>query len=94
MWVLIENPNPVRDKKYQQIINLENGNRYYIDTVTNQHEVETNLHVWGNWIGHGIKKIFTGTESECVEFINCIAKRLNVVNMPCINDLNSKQSML
>ena len=84
MWILLENPTPVRDKKYQQIINLVNGNRFFIDIVSNQHEVETDLHVYGDWTGHNrSQRIFTGSESECVDFINSIAKRLNVVNISC-----------
>ena len=82
MWILLENPTLVRGKKYQQIVNLQNGNRFYIDIVTNQHEVETDLHVWGSWVSHGEKKLFTGSESECVDFIHRIAKRLNVVTFP------------
>ena len=85
MWVLLENPNPVRDKKFPEVINLTTGDRFYIDIVTNQHEVETDLHVWGNWMNHGTKKLFTGSESECVDFINRIAKRLGALNMPCVD---------
>ena len=74
----LKNPNPVRGETYPLIINLENGNRFYIDIESNQHDVETDLHVWGLWTSHGTKKLFTGAESECVDFINRIAKRLNV----------------
>ena len=94
MWILLENPNSVRGKTYQQIVNFQNGNRFYIDTESNQHEVETDLHVWGIWISHGIKKLFTGAESECVDFINSIARRLNAVNMPNIDDSKNGQGML
>lgn len=92
MWILLENPKPVRDKMYPQIVNLENGNRFYIDIVTNQHEVETDLHVWGCWVSHSERKLFTGSESECVDFIHRIAKRLNVVNFP--NNSKTTQGML
>ena len=82
MWILIENPNPVRGKKYPQILNLENGNRFYIDIETNQHEVETDLHVWGNWVSNITRKLFTGSETECFDFLNRLAKRMNVANLP------------
>lgn len=85
MWILLENPTPVRGKKYQQIVNLQNGNRFFIDIVANQHEVEKDLHVFGKWQGQETLKLFTGTESECIGFIDCIAKRLNVVNIPNID---------
>ena len=94
MWVLLENPNPVRGKTFPLIVNLENGNRFYIDIESNQHDVETDLHVWGSWISHGTKKLFTGAESECVDFINRIAKRLNVANLPNIDGSNNGQGML
>ena len=92
MWVLIENPNLVRDKKHKQIVNLENGNKFYVDITTNQHEVDTDLHVWADWVSHGTKKLFTGSESECVDFINSIAKRLGVLRFPC-DDTSQTQSI-
>lgn len=85
MWILLENPMLVRGKNYPQIVNLENGNRFFIDIVANQHEVETDLHVFGKWQSHGPQKMFTGAESECIHFINAIAKRLSVVNVPADN---------
>ena len=94
MWILLENPNPVRGKKYQQIVNLANGNRFYIDIEKNQHEVETDLHVWGCWASHGTQKMFTGSESECVDFTNRIAKRLNVANLPNTDASKTTQGML
>lgn len=94
MWIIFKSPTPVRGKKYQQIVNLENGNKYFIDIEKNQHEVETDLHVWGSWATHGIQKMFTGSESECVNFINRIAKRLNVANLPNTEAPKTKQGML
>ena len=93
MWILIENPKPVRGKKYQQIINLENGNRFFIDITTNQHEVETDLHVFGHWTTHSSQKLFTGSDSECVDFINSIAKRLGVLNIPCADASQTNKGM-
>ena len=93
MWILLENPNPVRGKTYLLIVNLENGNRFYIDIESNQHEVETDLHVWGSWISHGTKKLFTGAESECVDFINAIARRLGALNIPCIDISKDNQGI-
>ena len=91
MWILLENPIPVREKKYEQIVNLENGNRFFIDIVRNQHEVETDLHVFGAWVGHSNpQRLFTGCEAECVDFINSVAKRLNVVSMPLDDAKTSK----
>lgn len=94
MWVILENPSPVRGKTYPLIVHLENGNRYYIDIESNQHEVETDLHVWGIWISHGAKKLFTGSESGCVEFLNRIAKRLNAVKLPNIDHSKNGQGLL
>ena len=93
MWVLLDSPNPLRGKTFPLIVNLENGNKFYIDIESNQQDVETNLHVWGIWISHDTKKLFTGAESECVDFINAIAKRLNVVDMPCINTSQKDQGI-
>ena len=94
MWILLENPNLVRGKKYQQIVNLQNGNRFFIDIVQNQHEVETDLHVFGKWQGHDSQKMFTGADSECADFIACLAKRLNVVNIPNIDASKVRTPML
>ena len=82
MWISLKNPILVRNKNFPQIVNLENGNRFYIDIINNQHEVETDLHVWGSWMNTKTQRLFTGSESECVNFINDLAKRLNAVNMP------------
>ena len=94
MWIVFKNPMSVREKLYPWIVNFENGNRFYIDTESNQHKVETNLHVWGLWVSHGTRKLFTGTESECVDFINSIAKRLNAVPLPNIDDSKNGQGLL
>ena len=93
MWVLLDSPNPLRGKTFPLIVNLENGNRFYIDIESNQHDVETDLHVWRIWISHGTKKLFTGAESECVDFINAIARRLGALNIPCLDVSQANQAI-
>ena len=93
MWVILENPNPVRGKKYPQIINLDTGDRIYIDIVTNQHEVDTDLHVWGHWASARATKLFTGSESECVNLLKRFAKRLNVQALPTEDTDNAKKGI-
>ena len=93
MWVVIEDDDLVREKKYQKIVNLENGNRFYVNTVSNQHELDTNLRVWGNWTTHGTLKLFTGSESECADFIASIAKRLGALSVPGVDISKGNQGI-
>ena len=80
MWIHAENPTPVRGKKYHRLLNLETGNRIYIDTRKKQEDTDLNLHVWLT-ANQMETIIFTGTEVECIRVIDKFAEKLNAAKM-------------
>lgn len=80
MWIHTENPHLIRGQKYDMLLNLETGNRIYIDTVKNQTDSNLNLYVWFR-ANATDTAIFTGTEVECIRVIDKFAEKLNAAKI-------------
>lgn len=80
MWIHTEKANPVRGQKYDMILNLETGNRIYIDIVQDQPDTDLNLHVWFT-ANQTETRIFTGTEVECIRVLHKFAEKLNATKI-------------
>lgn len=76
MWIQSKNPHPLRGNNYSRLLNLETGNRIYIDTTKGQLDTDLNLHVWFT-ANQTETLIFTGTEVECIRVIDKFAKKLS-----------------
>lgn len=77
MWIIGDNPNHVRGKTYDRLVNITNGNRIFIDIFQGQDADDLNLQVWGNYTNQNDVRLFTGTEVECVRVIEQFAEKLN-----------------
>lgn len=80
MWIHMECPTPIRGQKYDMLLNLETGNRIYIDIVKNQSDENLDLHIWFT-ANQTETKIFTGTQVECMRVIDKFAEKLNAAKI-------------
>ena len=76
-WLKCENPDKVRGKNYQRIINLDDGRSIYIQTHTKQPESDLDLSVWITYNGATTYRIFMGTEVECIRIIDKFSEKFN-----------------
>ena len=76
-WVKCENPDKVRGKYYQRIINLDDGRSIYIQIYTEQPASDLNLSVWITYIGDTTYRLFMGTEVECIRIIDRFSEKFN-----------------
>lgn len=80
MWIHTENPHPIRGQKYDRLLNLETGNRVYIDIKKGQADTDLNLNVWFT-ANQTETLIFTGTEVECIRVLDKFAEKLNATKV-------------
>ena len=80
MWIHTEQPTPIRGEKYDMVLNLETGNRIYIDTLKDQSDTDLDLHVWFT-ANQTETKIFTGTQIECMRVIDKFSDKLNAAKI-------------
>ena len=80
MWIHTEQPTPIRGEKYSLLLNLETGNRIYIDVKKRQADTDLNLHVWFT-ANQTETLIFTGTQVECMRVIDKFAEKLNAAKI-------------
>ena len=80
MWIHTEQPMPIRGEKYSILLNLETGNRIYIDIKKGQANTNLNLHVWFT-ANQTETLIFTGTQVECMRVIDKFAEKLNAAKI-------------
>ena len=72
-WIRYKSPLDVRGEQYDTLMNIENGAVFLIDTVENQPDSDLSLHVWVEFPGMDIKRIFKGTPVECMRVIDKFA---------------------
>ena len=76
MWIIAERFIDVRGKKYDMLVNLDSGNKIFIDIYKDQPADNLNLQVWLS-SGKIETRLFTGTEVECIRMIDKYMKKLN-----------------
>lgn len=81
MWYKFENATVVRGKKYDQLLNIENGSNISIDISKCQKDDDMNLTVFTEFPGMSIDNLFTGTEVECIRIIDKLGLELNAKEM-------------
>ena len=76
-WIKCKDPNPIRGKTYDRVLNVVQGINIHIDIYNKQPDSEMNLHVWIAYKEGKELRIFTGTEVECIRIIDKFAAKFN-----------------
>ena len=76
-WIKFKNPNKVRDINYECLMNISTGAYVHIDILNNQADADQNLSVWVEFPGMKERRIYNGTQVECIRVIDNLAKQFS-----------------